>query len=61
MFLEDVRAMFLDMTLPLGWETWKKRRVDWTVHTTGLLLSAARNTTPKSAALRRDGHSQRSL
>ena len=41
-FLEDVRAMFLDMTLPLGWETWKKRRVDWTVHTTGLLLSAAK-------------------
>jgi hypothetical protein len=21
---------------------WKKRRVDWTVHTTGLLLSAAK-------------------
>ena len=38
---EDVRDMFLDMTLPTGWQSWKKRRVDWTVHTTGLLLSAA--------------------
>jgi hypothetical protein len=34
--------MFLDMTLPTGWQSWKKRRVDWTVHTTGLLLSAAK-------------------
>jgi hypothetical protein len=40
--LEDVRGMFLDMTLPTGWQSWKKRRVDWTVHTTGLLLSAAK-------------------
>jgi hypothetical protein len=40
--LEDVRGMFLTMTLPTGWQTWKKRRVDWTVHTTGLLLSAAK-------------------
>jgi hypothetical protein len=39
--LEDVRGMFLDMTLPTGWQSWKKRRVDWTVHATGLLLSAA--------------------
>ena len=31
----------LDMTLPIGWQSWKKRRVDWTVHATGLLLSAA--------------------
>jgi hypothetical protein len=34
--------MFLNMTLPTGWQTWKKRCVDWTVHTTGLLLSAAK-------------------
>ena len=39
---EDVRDMFLDMTLPTGWQSWKKRRVDWTVHTTGLLLSGAK-------------------
>ena len=32
--LEDVRGMFLDMTLPTGWQSWKKRRVDRTVHTT---------------------------
>jgi hypothetical protein len=40
--LEDVRGMFLGMTLPTGWQTWKKRRVDWTVHTAGLLFSAAK-------------------
>jgi hypothetical protein len=34
--------MFLGMTLPTGWQTWKKRRVDWTVHTAGLLFSAAK-------------------
>jgi hypothetical protein len=40
--LEDVRGMFLDMTLPAGWQTWKKRRIDWVKHTTGLLLSTAK-------------------
>ena len=40
--LEDLRRMFLDMTLPAGWDTWKKRRVDWTLHTTGLLVIAAK-------------------
>lgn len=40
--LEDLRRMFLDMTLPAGWDTWKKRRVDWTLHTTGLLVTAAK-------------------
>jgi len=39
--LDDLRRMFLDMSLPVGWDTWKKRRMDWTLHTTGLLLSAA--------------------
>jgi hypothetical protein len=39
---DDVEGMFLNMTLPTGWQTWKKRCVDWTVHTTGLLLSAAK-------------------
>ena len=50
--LEDVRGMFLDMTLPIGWETWKKRRIDWTMHTTGLLLSAAKeyHTSTRSAS-----------
>ena len=40
--LEDLRRMFLDMMLPAGWDTWKKRRVDWTLHTTGLLVIAAK-------------------
>jgi hypothetical protein len=40
--LLDVRAMFLDKHLPDGWENWPKRRIDWVKHTTGLLLSAAK-------------------
>jgi hypothetical protein len=28
--------------LPRGWETWKKSRKDWVKHTTGLLISAAK-------------------
>jgi hypothetical protein len=40
--LDDVRSMFVDKYLPDGWETWKKSRVDWVVHTTGLLIVAHR-------------------
>jgi hypothetical protein len=40
--LEDVRGMFLDMTLPTGWQSWKKRIVDWVAHTTALASSAAK-------------------
>jgi len=40
--LEDVRGMFLDMTLPTGWQTWKKRIVDWVAHTAALASSAAK-------------------
>jgi hypothetical protein len=40
--LEDVRAMFLDKRLPEGWETWRKTRVDWVVHTASLAVSAAK-------------------
>ena len=40
--VDDLKTMFIDKRLPDGWETWKKNRVDWVKHTTGLLLSAAR-------------------
>jgi len=40
--LEDVRGMFLDMTLPTGWQTWRKRIADWIAHTAGLTSSAAK-------------------
>jgi hypothetical protein len=40
--LDDVRSMFVDKRLPDGWEAWKKSRVDWVVHTTGLLIVAHR-------------------
>jgi hypothetical protein len=39
---EDVRTMFLDKSLPEGWEIWSKTRVDWVVHTASLIVSAAR-------------------
>jgi hypothetical protein len=39
---EDVRTMFVDKRLPEGWETWRKTRVDWMVHTASLVASAAR-------------------
>jgi len=39
--------MFLDMTLPTGWQSWKKCRVDWTVHTAEPLLSAAKEYQPQ--------------
>jgi hypothetical protein len=38
--LDDVRSMFVDKHLPDGWETWKKLRADWVVHTTRLLIVA---------------------
>jgi hypothetical protein len=40
--LDHVRAMFIDKQLPDGWQTWKKSRVDWVLHTTALLIGAAR-------------------
>lgn len=40
--VQDLKTMFLDKRLPVGWETWKKNRVDWVKNTTGLLLSAAK-------------------
>jgi hypothetical protein len=40
--LDHVRAMFISKELPEGWKTWKKSRVDWVVHTTALLVSAAK-------------------
>jgi hypothetical protein len=38
----DVRTMFLDKSLPQGWELWSKTRADWVVHTASLVVSAAR-------------------
>ena len=38
--LDDVEAMFVRKQLPNGWETWKKTRADWVVHTTFLALGA---------------------
>ena len=40
--LADVKSMFLDKRLPAGWDSWKKLAADWVGHTTGLLLSAAK-------------------
>jgi hypothetical protein len=40
LFVDNVEAMFVHKRLPNGWETWKKSRADWVVHTTWLVLSA---------------------
>jgi len=40
--VQDLTAMFVDKRLPEGWKSWRKLRLDWVKHTTGLLLSAAR-------------------
>jgi hypothetical protein len=40
--LGHVQTMFIQKELPDGWQTWKKSRVDWVLHTTALLLSAAK-------------------
>jgi hypothetical protein len=40
--VQDLEAMFIDKRLPEGWETWKKRRIDWVRNTTALLISAGK-------------------
>jgi hypothetical protein len=40
--VEDLRAMFLDKRFPNGWQNWKKRRLDWVISTTALLISAGK-------------------
>ncbi len=40
--LDRVQGMFVQRRLPDGWQTWKKSRLDWVVHTTALLLGAAK-------------------
>ena len=40
--VQDLKVMFVDKRLPDGWETWKKSRIDWVSHTTGLLISAGK-------------------
>jgi hypothetical protein len=40
--LDHVKAMFVQKHLPEGWQTWKKSRADWVVHTTALLISAGK-------------------
>jgi hypothetical protein len=39
--INDLRMMFVDKRFPLGWETWKKMRLDWVTNTSALLMSAA--------------------
>ena len=36
----DVNAMFVEKRLPDGWETWKKRGLDWVSSTLELIISA---------------------
>ena len=38
--LQEVRGMFIDKRLPVGWDGWKKSRADWVIHTTALVISA---------------------
>ena len=38
--VEDLKLMFVDKRLPVGWETWKKSRIDWVKNTKGLYDSA---------------------
>jgi len=38
--VEDLQTMFVDKHLPVGWETWKKSRVDWVKNTIELYKSA---------------------
>ncbi|KAI5913292.1 hypothetical protein [Thauera sp. 2A1] len=38
----DLQAMFIAKRLPDGWDTWKKKRIDWVKNTTALLVAAAR-------------------
>jgi hypothetical protein len=40
--VHDLEVMFLDKRLPVGWQTWKKSRLDWVKHTTALLISAGK-------------------
>jgi hypothetical protein len=42
LFLDHVQAMFVQKHLPEGWQSWKKTRSDWVVHTTALLLCAGK-------------------
>lgn len=48
--VDDLRAMFVEKRLPDGWETWEKRRIDWVINTTGLMISAGK----EYHALKRD-------
>lgn len=38
--VEDLKTMFIDKRLPVGWEMWKKSRLDWVKNTKGLFESA---------------------
>jgi hypothetical protein len=40
LLLRDLQDMFLHKQLPLGWESWKKTRRDWTRNTFELLVGA---------------------
>lgn len=40
--VEDLDLMFVKKRLPVGWETWKKTRIDWVINTTALIISAGK-------------------
>ena len=40
--VDDLKTMFVEKHFPNGWDTWKKTRIDWVKHTTGLLISAGK-------------------
>jgi hypothetical protein len=40
--VEDVTLMFKEKRLPHGWETWPKRKKDWTRHTLALAQAAGK-------------------
>ncbi len=42
LFLEDLRAMFVEKRFPEGWESWRKTRFDWITNSTALMVSAGK-------------------
>ena len=40
--IADLHAMFVEKRFPDGWERWKKRRIDWVINTTALIVDAGK-------------------
>ena len=38
--VDNLKLMFVEKSLPAGWETWEKSAIDWVKNTTGLMESA---------------------